>query len=121
MPTAPAIVDRLRCAAPGGASSTVFAITFRRVSLGGDTRDGRVLSCRRPATPFSRQRVCQRQTVGFDVSARRMIPLVLQPFAVASTMRARQTTCQGAKASVRHLTDDSHSRCLVPCSVDETR
>jgi len=52
-------------------------MTFSRVSMGsGGTRDGRVLSSLRPATPSSRYRCCQRQTVGFDVFARRMISKV---------------------------------------------
>jgi hypothetical protein len=45
MPTASAIAARLQWVASGGASCTVFAITYRRVSRGnGGTRDGRVLS-----------------------------------------------------------------------------
>jgi NAD(P)H-dependent flavin oxidoreductase YrpB (nitropropane dioxygenase family) len=40
------------------------------------TREGRVLSRLRPAMPSSRYRCCHRQTVGFDVWARRMISKV---------------------------------------------
>src|SRR6056297_881492 len=74
MPTASAMVERLQWVAFGGFSLTVLAITFMRVSRGsGGTREGRVLSRFRPPTPSSRYRSCQRQTVGFDVCARRMI------------------------------------------------
>lgn len=77
MPTASAIVARLQCVALDGASCTVFAITLSRTSLGsGGTREGRVLSRLSPATPSSRYRSCQRQTVGFDMPVRRMIATV---------------------------------------------
>jgi hypothetical protein len=82
--------------AVGGVSFTVFAITLRRVSRGsGGTREGRVLSRFRPSTPSSRYRACQRQTVGFDVLARRMISLVPQWSADANMIPARQTTFRG--------------------------
>ena len=55
IPIASAIVVRLQCVALGGASCTVFAITFSRTSLGrGGTREGRVLSRLSPGTPSSR-------------------------------------------------------------------
>ena len=74
---ASAIRARLQCVALGGVSCTVLAMTFSRVSMdSGGTRDGRVLSRLRPATPSSRYRCCQRQTVGFEVLARRMISKV---------------------------------------------
>ena len=83
MPTDAAISARLQCVALGGLSCTVLAITFSRVS-----RDSRVLSRLSPDTPSSRYRACQRQTVGFDGRARRMIsnmiPKVPSPSAVAS-------------------------------------
>jgi len=61
----------------------------------GGTREGLVLSRLRPSTPSSRYRCCQRQTVGFDVCARRMISKVPCPSAVASTISARQTSLRG--------------------------
>ena len=74
---ASAISARLQCVALGGVSCTVFAITLSLVVMGsGGTRDGRVLSRLRPSTPSSRYRSCHRQTVGFDVAARRMISKV---------------------------------------------
>jgi len=77
MPTASAIVARLQCVALGGVSCTVFAITLSRISRGsGGTREGRVLSRLSPATPSSRYRSCQRQTVGFDMPVCRMISTV---------------------------------------------
>jgi len=42
----------------------------------------------------------QRQTVGLDVFARRMISTVPQPSAVASTISARQTGLRGVLRSV---------------------
>jgi len=96
MPMASAISARLQWVALGGVSCTVFAITFSFVSKGnGGTLEGRVLSRFRPATPSSRYRACQRQTVGFDVRARRMISKVPCPSAVASTISARQTSLRG--------------------------
>ena len=93
MPTDAAISARLQCVALGGLSCTVLAITFSRVSRGsGGTRDSRVLSRLSPDTPSSRYRACQRQTVGFDGRARRMISKVPSPSAVASTIPARQTS-----------------------------
>ena len=77
MPIASAISARLQCVALGGVSCTVLAITFSLVSMGnGGTREGRVLSRFRPGRPSSRYRCCQRQTVGYDVPARRMISKV---------------------------------------------
>ena len=77
IPMASAIRARLQCVALSGGSCTVLVITFSLVSMGnGGTREGRVLSRLRPATPSSRYRPCQRQTVGFDVRARRMISKV---------------------------------------------
>ena len=91
MPTSSAISARLQWVALGGVSCTVLAISF--VSKGnGGTLEGRVLSRFRPATPASRYRACQRQTVGFDVHARRMISKVPCLSAVASTISARQTS-----------------------------
>ena len=101
MPNASAMVERLQWVALGGVSCIVFAITLRRVSRGSaGTREGRVLSRLRPSIPSSRKRPCQRQTVGFDVFARRMISLVPQPSAVASTIWARQTTLRAVFRSV---------------------
>ena len=52
-------------------------MTFSLASMGnGGTCEGLVLSRLRPAMPSSRYRPCQRQTVGFDVRARRMISKV---------------------------------------------
>lgn len=74
MPMVAAINARLQCVELGGVSCTVLAIACILVSTGtGGTREGRVLSRLRPATPSSRYRRCHRQTVGFDVRARRMI------------------------------------------------
>ena len=77
MPMASAIRARLQWVALRGVSCTVLVITFSLVSMGsGGTREGLVLSRLRPATPSSRYRSCQRQTVGFEVRARRMISKV---------------------------------------------
>jgi len=93
MLTASAIIARLRCAALGGVSCTVFARIFRRFSRGsGGTREGRVLSRLSPGTPSSRWRSCQRKTVGFDMPVRRMIRAVPSPSAVANTMPARHAS-----------------------------
>ena len=62
----------------------------------GGTREGRVLSRRRPSTPASAKRSCQRQTQVFDVPVRRMISTVPRPAAESSTISARQTCFCGA-------------------------
>ena len=77
MPMASAIRARLQCVALGGTSCTVLVMTYSLVSIGNrGTREGLVLSRLRPATPSSRYRPCQRQTVGFDMRARRRISTV---------------------------------------------
>lgn len=97
MPTASAISERLQWVALGGLSCTVLAITLSRVPRGkGGTRDGLVLSRLRPGTPSSRYRCCHRQTVGFDVFARRMISKLPWPSAVARMISTRQKSLRGA-------------------------
>src|SRR5215210_7389426 len=54
-------------------------------------RAGRVLSRRRPSTPSSAKRSCQRQTAVLLLAVRRMIAAVPSPSAVVSTIAARQT------------------------------
>jgi hypothetical protein len=77
MPTASAIVARLRCVALGGVSCTVLPITFSRTCLGkGEHPRGPCLVPLEPGTPSSRYRSCQRQIVGFDMHVRRMISTV---------------------------------------------
>ncbi len=56
----------------------------------------------------------------------RQADTVLGTFGLRYGLTARseiyaRATLRYDNTSVRHLTDDSHSRCLVPCSVDETR
>ena len=51
----------------------------------------RVLSRSRPATPASRYRRCQRQTLGLALPVRRMIATVPTRSADRSTILARQT------------------------------
>ena len=62
-----------------------------RASATGALPGGRVLSRRRPATPCSMNRACQRQTVVFDVPVAAMTAFVPTPSALSSTIRARQT------------------------------
>jgi hypothetical protein len=91
MPTAFAIDRVLQCVAFGGGCIVVVS-TFSFTSAdSGFLREGRVLSRRRPSTPVSMYRSCQRPTHGFDLLVSRIIALVPSPSAVASTILARHT------------------------------
>ena len=52
---------------------------------------GRVFSCKRPSTPATMNRSCQRQTQVFDLPVADMIALVPIPSADNRMIRARQT------------------------------
>src|SRR5262249_33968950 len=76
MPTAFAIDRVLQCVAFGGGCIVVVS-TFSFTSAdSGFLREGRVLSRRRPSTPVSMYRSCQRHTHGFDLLVSRIIALV---------------------------------------------
>src|SRR6202046_1832421 len=92
MPLARAIRSAVQWVVSVGGSANVSATT--RSATSGPcpgTREGRVLSRRRPSTPSSMNRCCQRQTQVFDVPVWRMISLVRTPSALRSTIFARQT------------------------------
>jgi hypothetical protein len=96
MPIAFAIVRTLQCVASAGVSRAVLASTLAFVAaLSGLRPGGRVLSRRRPSTPSSAKRLCQRHTQGFDFPVARQIALIVSPSAVSSTIRARQTAFEG--------------------------
>ena len=80
MPVAVAIIAAVQWVASTGGSVSVSAST-RSATSGpkGGMRDGRVSSRRRPSTPSSMNRSCQRQTHVFDVPVRRMISCVPTP------------------------------------------
>jgi hypothetical protein len=62
---------------PAGGSPKINATVRSRTLAGsGGMRDGRVLSCKRPATPACMNRSCQRHTVTLLVPVRCMISLV---------------------------------------------
>ena len=103
--------DRMRCAVDGAMpTSAAKARTVQRVFLlgGGDCAistslftvasgtggcpGGRVLSRRRPSTPSSMNRACQRHTVGFAVPVLSMIAIVPKPLLDSRMIRAR-TAC----------------------------
>src|SRR5262249_44494242 len=93
MPTAFAIDRVLQCVAFGGGCIVVVS-TFSFTSAdSGFLREGRVLSRRRPSTPVSMYRSCQRHTHGFDLLVSRIIALVPSPSAVASTILACSCYC----------------------------
>jgi len=92
MPTAFAMAAAVQCVASCGGSAAVSATTLSITSWpSGATREGRVLSRKRPSTPSSAKRSCQRQTQVFDLPVRRMISTVPTPCALSSTISARQT------------------------------
>jgi transposase len=74
-----------------GGSANVSATT-RSATSGPNRgiREGRVLSRKRPSTPSSMNRCCQRQTQVLEVPVRRMISLVPTSSALRSKMAARQ-------------------------------
>ena len=87
-------------ASPGGAS--IVSSTIRSAIEGASlaTREGRVLSRRRPSTPSAAKRSCQRQTQVFDLPVSRMIAFVPSPPALSSTICARQTCFWAALRSL---------------------
>ena len=92
MPAASAIAAPVQWVASCGGSVAVSATTRSMTSWpSGATRGGRVLSRKRPSTPSSAKRSCQRQTQVFDLPVRRMISTVPRPPAESSTISARQT------------------------------
>ena len=108
MPVWAAIIAAVQWVVSTGGSLSVSATT-RSVTSGprGGMRDGRVLSRRRPSTPSSMKRSCQRQTQVFDLPVRRMIFVVPAPSALDSTMAARHTCFW---AALRSLTTASRRR-----------
>jgi hypothetical protein len=92
MPTASAIAALVQCDASCGGSSMVNATT-RSLTEGSSfaMREGRVLSRKRPSTPSTAKRSCQRQTQVLDLPVSRMIALVPTPAALSSTICARHT------------------------------
>ena len=92
MPADFAIIAAVQWVVSAGGSVSVSATTRSATSgPSSRTRDGRVLSRRSPSTPSLMNRACQRQTQGFDLPVRRMIPAVPKPSAVARMMPARHT------------------------------
>ena len=92
-----AIMAPVQWVALRGGSVSVRATTrSAMLAARGGTRDGRVLSRRRPSIPSSAKRSCQRQTQVFDLCVWRMISTVPQPSADKSTIAARQTCFCGA-------------------------
>jgi hypothetical protein len=97
IPTILATAADVQCFASCGGSVAVRATTLSITSWpSGAMREGRVLSRRRPSTPSSAKRSCQRHTQVFDFYVRRMISTVPQPSADRSTISARQTCFCGA-------------------------
>lgn len=100
MPTATAIIKAVQWVASMGGSVSVSAATRSATSgARGGMRGGRVLSRRRPSTPSSMNRSCQRQTQVFDFPVRRMISWVPTPSALRRMIAARHTCCWAALRS----------------------
>ena len=118
MPIALAIVRTLQCVASGGVSLAVLASTLAfRSGASGLRPGGRVLSRKRPSTPSSAKRLCQRHTHGFDLPVVRAIALTLSPSAVASTICARQTTFAGVLRSATRRSSQTRSSTVIVMSV----
>src|SRR5512147_776461 len=111
---AAAIAAAVQWVASCGGSVAVSAITRSMiVCSNGGMRDGRVLSRRSPSTPSVMNRSCQRQTLGFDLPLRRMIPAVPRPSAVARMIFARQTCFCGLFRSATTLSRRARSAALT--------
>src|SRR4051812_17094360 len=88
-------------------------------------REGRVLSCRRPAMPSFMNRSCQRQTQVFDLPVRRMIWLVPTPSALERMIAARQACfCEALRSLVIASSRPRTDRVIVmeiPVRMRQTR
>src|SRR6476620_4571769 len=88
-------------------------------------REGRVLSCRRPAMPSFMNRSCQRQTQVFDLPVRRMISLVPTPSALERMIAARQACfCEALRSLViasSRLRTDRVIVMEIPVRMHQTR
>ena len=105
-------------ASSGWAASSVRVTTPSTTALGnGGMRAGRVWSCTRPSTPSVMNRSCQRQTLGFDTPARRMIAAVPQPSAVARMICTRQTCFCGLFRSATIASSRARSAALTSISI----
>ena len=81
MPVAAAMARPVQCVVSPGGSPKVSSTTGSTVAGGSGGRPGfLVLSRSKPSTPASMNRRCQRQTLGLDTPARRMISAVPMPF-----------------------------------------
>src|SRR5690242_8669132 len=80
MPICFAIAAAVQCVASPGGSPPVSATTYSITVVGsGGLPEGRVLSRRRPSTPSSMKRSCQRQTHVLSFPLCRSMPLVPTP------------------------------------------
>ena len=114
MPADFAIIAAVQWVVSAGGSVSVSATTRSATSEpSGGTRDGRVLSRRSPSTPSLMNRACQRQTQGFDLPVRRMIPAVPKPSAVARMMPARHTCFCGLFRSATTASNRARSAALT--------
>ena len=114
MPAYFAIIAAVQWVVSAGGSVNVSATTRSATSgPSGGTRDGRVLSRRSPSTPSLMNRACQRQTQGFDLPVRRMIPAVPKPSAVARMMPARHTCFCGLFRSATTASNRARSAALT--------
>ena len=113
-PVAAAMARPVQCVVSPGGSPRVSATTRSTTAGGSGGRPGfRVLSRSSPATPVAMNRRCQRQTLGFDTPARRMISAVPQPSPVARMIRARQTCFCGLFRSATIRSSRSRSAALT--------
>src|SRR5207342_1721661 len=126
MPLARAIRSAVQWVVSTGGSASV-SVTTRAATSGpsGGMREGRVLSCRRPAMPSFMNRSCQRQTQVFDLPVRRMISLVPTPSALERMIAARQACfCEALRSLVIASSRPRTDRVIVmeiPVRMHQTR
>src|SRR6516164_2162068 len=105
----------VQCVAFDGGPAKVKLTTRSTISgAKGGMRDGRVLSCHRPATPLSPNRSCHRQMTVLAFPVRRMISVVPWPSAVSKMILALQTCFCGL---FRLVTTASNTERLAAFSV----
>src|SRR6476619_3476840 len=126
MPLARAIRSAVQWVVSTGGSASVSATTRAATSgPSGGMREGRVLSCRRPAMPSFMNRSCQRQTQVFDLPVRRMISLVPTPSALERMIAARQACfCEALRSLVIASSRPRTDRVIVmeiPVRMHQTR
>ena len=126
IPTSFAIMATVQWVTSKGGSIRVISTTRVVTSdQSGGMRERRVLSRKRPSTPSSAKRSCQRQTQVFDLAVRRMISTVPMPAALSRMMSARQTcfwaVLRSRISASRRRRSDGETSIEIPVRMPQSR